>query len=222
MQRGASVAEQRVEQQYPKAHERLRQTKNATLRGQTKWRITMADDLILGEDGWTEIVGEQLRGGSTVAGDDAAHILGELVKRSPAFAAYASKRLAASRPMLSKTPLNKARDWQIDFGPVYGLAGSSTTITVNPQVLFRGEKVMATDSGATRGYGTRIAAIFVGQKSQRPANSGSTLTAMFAQNALGNGIKWDTCEKALSISVTINFQESCTFDMTVFGKAVLG
>jgi hypothetical protein len=186
----------------------------------------MSDDLVLGDDGWTEIVGEQLRGGSTVAGDEAAHILGELVKRSPAFAAYASKRLAASRPMLAKTPLNKARDWQIDFGPVFGEANTTTTITQNPQVLFRGEKVMATDSGnfagtGNPGTGTRIQAIFVGQKSQRPANAGSTLTSFFANNALGNGIKWDTCEKALSISITVQFVNACTFDMTVFGKAVL-
>jgi hypothetical protein len=183
----------------------------------------MSDEMVLGSsDEWTEIVGEQLRGGSTVAGDHAAEILGELVKRSPAFAAYASKRLAASRPMLAKTPLNKARDWQIDFGPVFGAAGTTTTITQNPQVLFRGEKVMATDTGTTVGAGTRIQAIFVGQKSQRPANAGSTLTAFFANNALGNGIKWDTCEKALSISITVQFVQSCTFDMTVFGKAVLG
>jgi hypothetical protein len=100
-------------------------------------------------------------------------------------------------------------------------AGTSTTITVNPQVLFRGEKVMATDSHTTPGLGTRISAIFVGQKSQRPANAGSTLTAFFANNALGNGIKWDTCEKALSISLTVNFVAACTFDCTVFGKAVL-
>ena len=183
----------------------------------------MSDAMILGDDdGWTEIVGEQLRGGVTVAGDAAAEILGELVKRSPAFAQYASKRLAASRPMVAKTPLNKARDWQIDFGPVFGVAGTTTTIIVNPQCLFRGEKVMATDtSSGTAGMGTAIQAIFVGQKSQRPANQGQTLTAFFANNALGNGIKWDTCEKALSISLTIAFLNSCTFFCTVFGKAVL-
>lgn len=184
----------------------------------------MAGEMVIGDDGWTEIVGEQLRGGSTVAGLDkesAFEILGEMVAKSPAFAAYAQKRAAASRPMLHKTPLNKARDWQIDFGPVSGAAGTTTTVVINPQVLFRGEKVMATDSGSTPGLGTRIGAIFVGQKSQRPANANSTLTAFFANNALGNGIRWDTCEKALSISVTINFIQACTFDMTVFGKAVL-
>jgi hypothetical protein len=190
----------------------------------------MGGEMVIGDDGWTEIVGEQLRGGSTVAGaghlghidhNTAFEILGAAMAQSPAFRQYAEKRAAASRPMLHKTPLNKARDWQIDFGPVFGLAGTSTTVIINPQVLFRGEKVMATDTGVTPGLGTRISAIFVGQKSQRPANAGSTLTAFFANNSLGNGIKWDTCEKALSISVTVLFVESCTFDMTVFGKAVL-
>jgi hypothetical protein len=182
-------------------------------------------NMVIGDDGWTEIVGEQLRGGSTVAGqmspEQAFEVLGAAVQQSPAFAQYVAKRAAASRPMLHKTPLNKARDWQIDFGPVSGAAGTTTTVIVNPQCLFRGEKVMATDSATTPGLGTRIQSIFVGQKSQRPANQGATLTAFFANNSLGNGIKWDTCEKALSISLTISFVQTCTFDCTVFGKAVL-
>jgi hypothetical protein len=184
----------------------------------------MGGEMVIGDDGWTEIVGEQLRGGATVSGVSphfAVEVLGELVSQSPAFKQYIDRRAAASRPVLTKTPANKARDWQIDFGPTSGLAGTTTTLINNPQVLFRGEKVMATDSGSTAGLGTRIAAIFIGQKSQRPANAGSTLTAFFANNALGNGIKWDTCEKALSISITVSFVQSCTFDMTVFGKAVL-
>lgn len=181
----------------------------------------MAGEMVIGDDGWTEIVGESVRGGSSVLGEAGFEVLGEMMSKSPAFKAAVEKRAASSRPMLHKTPLNKARDWQIDFGPISGAAGTSTTVVINPQVLFRGEKVMATDSASTPGLGTRISAIFVGQKSQRPANAGSTLTAFFANNALGNGIKWDTCEKALSISLTISFVQSCTFDCTVFGKAVL-
>lgn len=187
-------------------------------------------DFVIGDDGMVyathEIVGEQVRGGQPqvlggLGKDEAFHIIGEMVQKSPAFANYAAQKAAAYKPMVQKVPLAKARDWQIDFGPVSGAAGSTTTLTVNPQVLFRGEKVMATDSGTTAGLGTRIQSIFVGQKSQRPANAGSTLTLFFNQQALGNGIKWDTCEKALSISITVSFVTACTFDMTVFGKAVL-
>ncbi len=143
------------------------------------------------------------------------------MQQSPAFAQYAQKRVANSRPITHKVPLQKARDWQIDFGPVSGAAGTTTTITLQPQCLFRGEKILATDSGSPVGYGTRIATILIGQKLQRPAGNGATLTAFFAQNALGNGIKWDTCEKALSVSLTVSFIQTCTFDATVFGKAVL-
>ncbi len=185
-------------------------------------------DLVIGDDGWTEIIGEQLRGGtpasnslSPVLGTDfAADVLGELMSKSPAFKAYAEKRAANSRPMIHRIPLQKARDWQIDFGPVCSGAGTTTTITVAPQCLFRGEKVMATDTASPAGTGTRIQSIFIGQRSQRPATT-NTLTSFFANNALGNGIKWDTCEKALSISVTVSFISAVTFDMTVFGKAVL-
>ncbi len=189
-------------------------------------------DMVIGDDGWTEIVGEQTRGGTPVANsftpvlgalgpNGAYELLGELMQQSPAFAQYAQKRVANSRPITHKVPLQKARDWQIDFGPVSGAAGTTTTITLQPQCLFRGEKILATDSGSPVGYGTRIATILIGQKLQRPAGNGATLTAFFAQNALGNGIKWDTCEKALSVSLTVSFIQTCTFDATVFGKAVL-
>lgn len=188
-------------------------------------------EMVIGDDGWTEIVGEQTRGGTPpantltpVLGANpglAFEILGELMEKSPAFAQYAQKRAAASRPMTHKVPLQKARDWQIDFGPVSGAASTTTTLTVAPQCLFRGEKVMATDTASPAGTGTRISTILIGQRLQRPAGTGATLTAFFANNTLGNGIKWDTCEKALSISVTVSFISACTFDMTVFGKAVL-
>ena len=187
-------------------------------------------DIIIGDDGWTEIVGEQYRGGGgttnslspVLGGIDAYQILGELMQQSPAFAQYAQKRAAASRPMTHKVPLQKVRDWQLDFGPVSGSAATTTTITVAPQCLFRGEKVMATDIGPNgAGFNTRVQNILIGQKLQRPTGTGGTLTAFFANNALGNGIKWDTCEKALSISITISFILQSTFEMTVFGKAVL-
>jgi hypothetical protein len=172
---------------------------------------------------YEEILGEQNRGGQQLVGDgDAAYeILGELMKKSPAFAAYAQKRMAANRPVLRKTAPTKWRDWQIDFGPVSGTAGLVTTITVNPQVLFEGQRVMATDDYTTPGYGTRIRLIQVGQENQRPNAAGrGTLTAFFANNAIGTGIKWDTCQIGNTISVDVEFVHDCTFDMTVFGRAV--
>ena len=196
--------------------------------------MNMPGDIVIGDDGFLEIVGEQTRGGTPAANTltpilgldprGAYELLGQMVSRSPQFNQYAmdfaAKRAAMARPMVHQVPLQKARDWHIDIGPVSGAAGTSTTITVQPQCLYRGEKLMATDTGSPVGYGTRIGQIAIGQKLQRPVGGGSTLTFFFANTTLGNGIKWDTCKEALSISMTISFVQSCTFDATVFGKAV--
>lgn len=189
-----------------------------------------ADGIVRIGNDWEELVGEQTRGG-TAHGDSLMpvmgaaaggyDILGEMLQNSPSFQGYVAKRAAMSRPVTHKQPLQRARDWDLSFGPVSGAAGTITTITQQPQCLFRGEKVMATDSAATPGYGTRITQVLIGQRLQRPATGGGSLTAFFSQSALGNGIKWDTCQQALSISVTVSFVSACTFDMTVFGKAVI-
>jgi hypothetical protein len=190
---------------------------------------------IVGDDGWTEIVagadlvGEQARGGSApfnslspVLGDG-YDVMGlvEQLQRSPSFNQYAAKRAAASRPVTHRQPLQRARDWDLSFGPVSGAAGTTTVITVAPQCLYRGEKMMATDTGSPVGTGTRVTQVLIGQRLQRPATGGGTLTLFFSQQALGNGIKWDTCQQALSISITVSFVQACTFDGTVFGKAVI-
>lgn len=178
---------------------------------------------------WEELVGEQTRGGTAhgdslmpVMGQAGGYdVLGEMLSNSPSFQSYVAKRAAMSRPVTHKQPLQRARDWDLAFGPVSGAAGTTTTITQQPQCLFRGEKVMATDSSATPGTGTRITQILIGQRLQRPATGNGSLTLFFSNGALGNGIKWDTCQQALSISITISFIAACTFDMVVFGKAVV-
>lgn len=178
-------------------------------------------DLVIGDDGWTEIVGEQTRGGAPNIGAGDYDVLGQMLQQSPAFKMAIEKRAAQSRPVLHKTPLQKARDWELSFGPVSGAAGTTTVITVAPQCLFRGEKLIATDSASPAGSGSRITQVMIGQRLQRPATGGGTLTQFFGVNALGNGIKWDTCQQALSIAMTVSFIAACTFDAVVFGKAVV-
>ena len=56
---------------------------------------------------------------------------------------------------------------------------------------------------------------------QRPATGDGSLTLFFSNGALGNGIKWDTCQQALSISITISFIAACTFDMVVLERPCL-
>ena len=148
-------------------------------------------------------------------------VLGAILQSNPAFQQLLNKRAALAKPVLHNTPLQKARDWDIPLGPVSGAAGTSTVITIAPQCYFRGEKLMAQDSASPVGSGTRITQILIGQRLQRTATGGGTLTAFYANNSLGNGIRWDTCQPAYTIAMTISFVSACTFDAVVFGKAVV-
>ncbi|HUK34399.1 MAG TPA: hypothetical protein VLV86_10830 [Vicinamibacterales bacterium] len=187
--------------------------------------------LVVGEDGWSEIdgIGEMVRGGGGVATDTLAiagppgnyDVLGAALAQSPAFQQMLAKRAAAGRPVMHKQPLRMARDWDVPLGPVSGAAGTTTTISFQPQAYFRVEKMMATDTATTAGTGTAITQILVGQRLQRPATSGGTLSLFYSNNSLGNGLRWDTCQPAFSISLTISFVSQCTFYGNLFGKAVV-
>lgn len=176
---------------------------------------------------WDDIVGEMTRGGSpqqdslAVLGAQGAYeLLGEMVARSPQMAQFVNAKVASSRPLIRRQQVDKARDWDFPLGPVFGTAGTSTTITIQPQTLFRVEKIMATDVGpASAGYNTSVTQVIIGNKLQRPATTGGTLTLFFANNALGNGVKWDTCQPALSISFQVSFITTSTFYGTLWGKA---
>lgn len=122
--------------------------------------------------------------------------------------------------MTWRQPLQGARDWDLSLGPAFGVAGSTTVITVSPQCLFRVEKVMAYDTGNPPGTATRIMQFLVGNQLQRPSASGSSLALFFGVATLGNGMRWDTCQRGLTISVTVSFVQAATFEMSLFGKAV--
>jgi hypothetical protein len=81
------------------------------------------------------------------------------------------------------------------------------------------EKVMATDIGPnSAGYNTAVTQVIIGNKLQRSA-TGTSLTYFFANNTLGNGVKWDTCQPALSIGFTVSFITTSTFYAQLWGKA---
>ena len=109
----------------------------------------------------------------------------------------------------------------MSLGPAFGAAGAQTTLTISPQCRFRVEKVIATDTGTPAGTATRIMQFLVGNRIQRPSASGSSLVSFFGPATLGNGLRWDTCEKGLVISVTVSFVQAATFDLSLFGRAVM-
>lgn len=157
----------------------------------------------------------------TVVGDE--DIEGDhFTRQAPGFDAYEAKRAAGDNPLVRYSDYpHVSRDWTLDFGPVNGPAGFTTVITASPQLLFRGEKIMATDTAVPAGTGTRIIAVTVGSKIQKPLGTTGTLTLFFDDAALANGITFDTAKPWSHVQVTVSFIKACTFDMTVFGKAVL-
>ena len=146
----------------------------------------------------------------------------QMLRKAPPFAEYEAKRAAGNTPVLryDEVPA-RLRQWTLDFGPVSAPAGFSTTITISPQCLFRGEKIIATDTAAVAGTGTRITTVAVGARIQRPLGNAGSLSLFFSQTALANGITFDTAKPWSRIAVTVSFVTACTFDMTVFGTAVL-
>lgn len=100
-----------------------------------------------------------------------------------------------------------------------GAAGERRRLVLRPQVYFRVDKIMATDTSDIPGRGTRVLGAYVGNILQRPAPpSNGTLTLFFAPSALGNGVKWDTCAPSLELVVEVAFDVSCTFDLSLYGQ----
>jgi hypothetical protein len=148
-----------------------------------------------------------------------------ITESTPGFDEQVAKRVADSRPILQRSKRQmEIRDWDLSFGPASAPAGNTILFSADPQCFFRGEKVVATDTGTPVGTGTRVMQVSIGQRIQRPGAGGTqsgqgSLTAFFAQTALGNGMLWETCQPSLSISILVSFVQSCTFDATVFGRA---
>ncbi len=115
----------------------------------------------------------------------------------------------------------QARDWMIDF-ELEGKRGEIKKVRSYSQCIFRGEKLLATDTSEVPGRGTRIRYIFVGNKSQREVDGDGTLTLFYSQNSLGNATKYDTCQVGQRILYEIEFLEDCTWIAALFGKAVVG
>lgn len=102
---------------------------------------------------------------------------------------------------------------------IAGVAGERRRLVLRPQVYFRVDKIMATDTADIPGRGTRVLGAYVGNILQRPAPpSSGTLTLFFAQTALGNGVRWDTCAPSLEIAVEVAFDVPCVFDLSLYGQ----
>jgi hypothetical protein len=141
------------------------------------------------------------------------------VQGSPAFAQALARRVAARAPMTKQVQPTKKRRWPIAFGPSAVPPSTTITATANPQVLYRGEKLINTGD-TTNLY---ISSLFVGNQQQLPSLGNPISVLSFSPGVLDNEMLFDTCQPALSITIqvqnlgTVNTQ---TWAMTLFGHIV--
>jgi len=168
-------------------------------------------DDVFGNAGLDEILGAV----QTVLG--AAGASSASIVQSPNFTRAVASQLARVRPIMQKTKITKKRVWPIAFGPTNIPAGQSTVATANPQVYFRGQKLINTGDSS----GVYITQITVGNQQQLPANTNPISVSSFAPNVLENAMKFDTCQPALTLSLTVANLDTAThlWSMTLFGVA---
>lgn len=165
---------------------------------------------------------EEMVGSEEILGSD--EILGMLsstgaIQSTPAFQAALANRYAKRAPVTQKVNPTKKRRWPVAFGPTGIPPNTTVTITVTPQCLFRGEKLL--NSGdATNLF---LQTLTVGQKNQLPTNQNAISVSSFGAGVLDNEMLLDTCDPGLSIQLAVQNigAVTYTFAMTIFGHAVL-
>jgi hypothetical protein len=187
-----------------------------------------------GYEGLTEIVGDDLLGelldgdveGDDEAGDDSgddsgADFVGAARKRKAKNAAMKAalqrKRIAAGA-LLRTLPPRSAREFIIGFGStaIPGLA--SANINVQPQVIFRPERIVIPSHIAANFL---ITDIKVGKNSQL-VSPGAIPAVVFVENAFGVRLKMDTAQIAQFITISVTNQNNAprNFQGAIIGPAV--
>ncbi len=151
-------------------------------------------------------------GWDEIAGDDEYVGLDEI--------AGAPQQQGPSQARVRPKGYTKARKQMIGINSAATIAAAAqSTITVAPQTLFRGRKLIV---GAALGVAFTIDDIKVGNVSQMAA-SGSVIADAFLPTATGqDNISMDTCPPGMSISITVTniSAGALTFRGALFGDSV--
>ncbi len=170
---------------------------------------TQEDEEVLGYDEIMGAVQEILGAGASSAA----------LQKSPAFTQALARRVAARAPMTKSVQPTKKRRWPIAFGPTAVPPSTTITATANPQVLYRGEKLINTGD-TTNLY---ISSLFVGNQQQLPSLGNPISVSAFAATVLDNEMLFDTCQPALAITIQVQnlgTTNTQTWSMTLFGHIV--
>lgn len=182
------------------------------------------DGLIDGDDsgfeGLTEIVGDDESGddsGAQFVGDDLMGASKRKAQNAAQKQALMRRRVAAGA-LLRTLPPRSAREFVIGLGSTAIPGLSSANINVQPQVIFRPERIVIPSNIAADFL---ITDVKVGKNSQL-VSPGAIPAVVFVENAFGVRLKMDTAQIAQFITVSVTNQNGAArnFQGAIIGPAV--
>ena len=135
----------------------------------------------------------------------------------PAAQALMRKRVAAGALLRGVAPRN-SREYALGLGSTSVSGNSSANINVQPQVIFRPERLVVPSNLAVDFL---ITDIKVGKNSQL-VSTGALPAVMFTEVAFGVRLKMDTCQISMFVTVAITNQNPAArnFQGAIIGPAV--
>jgi len=188
-------------------------------------------DLLDGNDmlgfEYTEILGDELDGefvGDELEGQD--DIIGAILRKKArrgnarkraAAAALMRKRIAAGA-LLRGVPPRNSREYALGLGSTSVQGNSSANINVQPQVIFRPERLVVPSNLAVDFL---ITDIKVGKNSQL-VSTGALPAVVFTETAFGVRLKMDTAQISMFVTISVTNQNPAArnFQGAIIGPAV--
>jgi hypothetical protein len=195
----------------------------------------MYGDLLEGDDNsgfeTTEILGDLLEGddsgddalGEFVGDDSGDDILGAVLrkkkaKKQSAMARDLLRRRVAAGALLRSVAPRSSREYALGLGSTSVAGLSSANINVQPQVIFRPERLVVPSNIAVDFL---ITDIKVGKNSQL-VSTGALPAVMFTENAFGVRLKMDTAQISMFVTISVTNQNPAArnFQGGLVGPAV--
>jgi hypothetical protein len=180
---------------------------------------------------YTELLGDDESGtsfvpsssGAFVGSKQEADIVGAFLARqqnaqqAAAAQALMRKRVAAGA-LLRGVPPRNSREYALGLGSTSVSGNSSANINVQPQVIFRPERLVVPSNLAVDFL---ITDIKVGKNSQL-VSTGALPAVMFTEVAFGVRLKMDTCQISMFVTISVTNQNPAArnFQGGIVGPAV--
>ena len=154
---------------------------------------------------------------AAMAGGSMTSILGDMPAGMDQ-QALIQQLLARNAVLTRQDNPTKGREYPIGFGPVVVAAGAIATVIQQPQIVFRGERLIVPSDIAGQ---FDFIQIIVGKNPQLAAN-GPIAARTFDEQSVGVRLRMDTCQ--ISQQIVLQVQNvggaSATFRATMIGTAV--